>query len=66
MTKAWVDTAKIRSTIFIGKSTLKILYSLKEKSYRHSQLRRSLGGISQQILTRALRNLESAGLIDRT
>ena len=66
MTKPLVDTARIRSTIFIGKWTLKILYSLKEKSYRHGQLRRSLDGISQRILTRTLRNLESAGLIDRT
>lgn len=61
-----VDSAKIGSAIFIGKWTVKILYSLKEKPHRHGQLRRSLGGISQRILTRTLRNLESVGLIDRT
>jgi len=53
------------SSIFIGRWTPKILFSLKERSYRHGQLRRQLGSISQRMLTRTLRNLESAGLIAR-
>ena len=53
------------SSIFIGRWTPKILFSLKERPYRHGQLRRQLGGISQRMLTRTLRNLESAGLIAR-
>ncbi len=52
-------------TIFIGKWTFKIMYSLKEGPQRHGRLRRRLGKASQRMLTRTLRNLESAGLIAR-
>jgi len=52
-------------TIFIGKWTVKIMDSLKNGSRRHGQLRRDLGTISQRMLTRTLRNLESSGLIAR-
>lgn len=52
-------------TIFIGKWTVKIMYSLKKSPQRHGQLRRALGNISQRMLTRTLRNLEFAGLITR-
>src|SRR5580700_416289 len=51
--------------IFIGKWTPKVLFSLKEKPYRHGQLRRHVGSVSQRMLTRTLRNLESTGLIAR-
>jgi DNA-binding HxlR family transcriptional regulator len=51
--------------IFIGRWTPKILFSLKDRPYRHGQLRRRLGSVSQRMLTRTLRNLESAGLIAR-
>src|ERR1041384_1047957 len=51
--------------IFIGRWTPKILFSLERKPYRHGQLRRHLGSISQRMLTRTLRNLESTGLIAR-
>lgn len=52
--------------IFIGRWTPKILFSLKQRPYRqHGQLRRHLGSISQRMLTRTLRNLESTGLIAR-
>ena len=66
MISASVGRATVRSTIFIGKWTLRILYLLKEKSHRHGQLRRSLRSISQRMLTRTLRNLETAGLVART
>jgi DNA-binding HxlR family transcriptional regulator len=52
-------------TLFIGKWTAKILYTLKERPHRHGKLRRRLGNISQRMLTRTLRNLESTGLIAR-
>ena len=51
--------------VFIGRWTPKILFSLKEKPYRHGELRRRLGGVSQRMLTRTLRRLESAGLVTK-
>jgi DNA-binding HxlR family transcriptional regulator len=57
--------SKVASSIFIGRWTPKILFSLGDRPYRHGQLRRHLGSVSQRMLTRTLRNLESAGLIVR-
>lgn len=57
---------KMMTPIFIGRWTPKILFSLKEKSYRHGELRRRLQGVSQRMLTRTLRSLESSGLIARS
>jgi DNA-binding HxlR family transcriptional regulator len=57
--------SKVASSIFIGRWTPKVLFSLEERPYRHGQLRRRLGSVSQRMLTRTLRNLESAGLITR-
>jgi DNA-binding HxlR family transcriptional regulator len=56
---------KMARPIFIGRWTPKVLLSLKRKPYRHGQLRRELGGVSQRMLTRTLRNLESTGLVAR-
>ncbi len=53
------------SSIFIGRWTPKVLFSLRNRPHRHGQLRRQLGKVSQRMLTRTLRNLESAGLISR-
>ena len=53
------------TSIFIGRWTPKILFSLKEKPYRHGELRRQLGSVSQRMLTRTLRELESRGLVAR-
>ena len=57
--------SKMRSPIFIGRWTPKILFSLKQRPHRHGELRRHLGSVSQRMLTRTLRNLESTGLIAR-
>ncbi len=51
--------------IFIGRWTPKILFLLKERPYRDGQLRHHLRSISQRMLTRTLRKLESTGLIAR-
>jgi DNA-binding HxlR family transcriptional regulator len=56
---------KVASTIYIGKWSVSVLSSLREKPHRHGELRRRLGQVSQRILTRTLRSLESAGLIKR-
>lgn len=60
-----MPTSKVVPTIFIGKWTVVILSTLREGPHRHGKLRRRLGGISQRILTRTLRNLESTGLVAR-
>jgi DNA-binding HxlR family transcriptional regulator len=60
-----IQESRMASSIFIGRWTPKILFSLKEQPHRHGQLRRRLGTVSQRMLTRTLRNLESAGLIAR-
>ena len=65
MKKKPQPASKTVSTIFIGKWTVKILTSLHERPHRHGQLRRRLGSVSQRMLTRTLRNLESSGLIVR-
>lgn len=57
--------SKMASAIFIGRWTPKVLFSLKERPHRHGELRRHLGSVSQRMLTRTLRNLESTGLIAR-
>lgn len=57
--------SRIASSIFIGRWTPKILFSLRDRTYRHGELRRQVGSVSQRMLTRTLRNLESAGLIAR-
>ncbi len=56
---------RMTSSIFIGRWTPKFLFSLKERPYRHGELRRHLGSVSQRMLIRTLRNLESAGLIGK-
>jgi DNA-binding HxlR family transcriptional regulator len=53
------------SAIFIGKWTPRVLFLLKERPYRHGELRRHLDGISQRMLTKTLRSLESTGLVGR-
>ena len=60
------QASKMAASIFIGRWTPKVLFSLKERPYRHGQLRREVGNISQRMLTRTLRHLESAGLIARS
>jgi len=56
---------RVTPTLFIGKWTVRILILLAERPYHHAHLRRRLGAISQRMLTRTLRNLESTGLISR-
>ena len=60
-----MQKAKTFPPIFIGRWTPKVLFSLNKRPYRHGQLRRHLGRVSQRMLTRTLRNLESTGLIAR-
>ena len=58
--------SKTLPPIFVGRWTTEILFSLHERPHRHGQLQRRLGSVSQRMLTRSLRNLQSAGLITRS
>jgi DNA-binding HxlR family transcriptional regulator len=53
------------NTLFIGRWTVEIINTLRERPHRHGELRRRLRSISQRMLTRTLRNLEASGLISR-
>jgi DNA-binding HxlR family transcriptional regulator len=58
-----ISEPKMTRPIFIGRWTPQILFSLREKPYRHGELRRRLRGVSQRMLTRTLRSLEATGLV---
>jgi DNA-binding HxlR family transcriptional regulator len=60
-----VQGSQMPSPIFIGRWTARVLFSLKDRPHRHGELRRNIGSVSQRMLTRTLRNLETAGLIAR-
>jgi DNA-binding HxlR family transcriptional regulator len=59
------QVSKTVSPIFIGRWTPKVLFSLRDRPYRHGQLRRHLGRVSQRMPKRTLRSLEFTGLIAR-
>ncbi len=47
------------------KWTVLIVKSLEGKACRFNELKRAVGGISQQMLTRTLRTLERDGMVER-
>ncbi|CAM3560248.1 helix-turn-helix domain-containing protein [Kibdelosporangium persicum] len=49
-----------------GKWAVVILAQLKEGSSRYGELRRLIPGITEKMLTQRLRELEAAGLVERT
>ncbi|WP_404479011.1 winged helix-turn-helix transcriptional regulator [Novosphingobium sp. BL-52-GroH] len=52
--------------ILSGKWKLEILWLLNERVHRFGELRRSIPGITQHMLTAQLRELERDGLVSRT
>lgn len=48
------------------KWTVLIIGQLAEKTFRFNELKRCIGGITQKVLTQALKNLERDGMIHRT
>lgn len=59
------ERSKADPPIFVGRWTVEVLFELHGKPHRHGQLQSRLRGVSQRMLTRTLRNLESTGLIVR-
>ena len=45
--------------------TALVIYALAEGTQRYSELQRTIGGVSQKMLTQTLRNLERDGLVKR-
>jgi len=60
--------AEIRKafTLITGKWKLEILWLLNQRIHRFGELKRSIPGITQHMLTTQLRELEADGLISRT
>ncbi|MDR2504733.1 MAG: helix-turn-helix transcriptional regulator [Oscillospiraceae bacterium] len=58
----YVTTQKLLS----GKWTIMILYFLSEHKCRFNELSKKINGVTQSALTKQLRSLELAGLIERT
>jgi len=52
--------------LFVSKWAIRIVHALARGTKRHGALRRELSGVSQKMLTQTLRDLERAGLIQRT
>jgi DNA-binding HxlR family transcriptional regulator len=48
------------------KWTMQVIVALRERPWRFNELKRYVGGISQQMLTRTLKLLERDGMILRT
>lgn len=48
------------------KWSVQVIVALRDQPHRFNDLRRQVGGISQQMLTRTLKVLERDGLVDRT
>lgn len=53
-------------SFFGDKWTLMAVMVLRERPRRFNDMKRAIGGISQQMLTRTLRSLERDGMITRT
>lgn len=48
------------------KWTVLVVMSLRERRMRFNEIKRAVGGISQQMLTRTLKALERDGMVSRT
>lgn len=68
MTKEEMPVCPVATTVALigSKWKLLIMRNLLSRPWRFNELRKSLEGISQKVLTDSLRSMESDGLIVRT
>ncbi len=59
------NPAELAQDVIGGKWKMPILWRLKDRVWRYSELRRSLGQVTHKMLTQQLRDLERDGLISR-
>jgi DNA-binding HxlR family transcriptional regulator len=52
-------------TLLGDRWTMLVIYALSHRARRHAELKRTIGGISQKMLTQTLRALERDGLVKR-
>ena len=62
------DYANLRKalTLITGKWKLEILWLLYHRTHRFGELKKTIPGVTQHMLTRQLRELEADGLVTRT
>lgn len=68
LTKAELPECPVATTVQLvgSKWKLLILRNLLQRPWRFNELRKSLEGISQKVLTDSLRSMEDDGIITRT
>lgn len=68
MTKEELPACPVSTTVALigNKWKLLVLRNLRMRTWRFNELQRSLEGVSQKVLTSALRDLERDGLVERT
>lgn len=68
LTKEELPECPVATTVQLigGKWKLLILRNLLQRPWRFNELKRSLEGISQKVLTDSLRSMEADGIITRT
>lgn len=64
--RAYNNPVELSLEVVGGKWKMPILWRLKDRIWRHGELRRSLGRITAKMLTQQLRELEADGLLTRT
>ncbi len=68
LTKEELPDCPVATTVQLigGKWKLLILRNLLQRPWRFNELKKSLEGISQKVLTDSLRSMEADGIISRT
>ncbi len=64
--KSYNNPVELALDVIGGKWKMPILWRLKDRVWRHGELRRSLGRTTAKMLTQQLRELEADGLLTRT